>query len=197
MVTGPGDELALATAGRGHLRTSRADREQVIGTLKAAFVQGLLAKDEFDLRVGQTFASRTYAELAAVTADLPAGLTAAPPLKLARPRGERAVARPGPVIIVASVVYAGLWPLVSVLPRGSDGDPRGAVQVLYYATVVYLIVLAIAVGHMVASRRAKRSGGRPPRRPAPELLAATAGNRRPISERLARVMSGQSWLHRL
>jgi hypothetical protein len=46
----------------------------VIGTLKAAFVQGRLVKDEFDLRVGQALAPRTYAELAALTADLPAGL---------------------------------------------------------------------------------------------------------------------------
>jgi len=53
-----------AAVGRGHLRASHADREQVIGTLKVAFVQGMLAKDEFDLRVGQAFAARTYAELA-------------------------------------------------------------------------------------------------------------------------------------
>ena len=31
--------------------------------LKAAFVQGRVTKDEFDARVGQAFASRTYAEL--------------------------------------------------------------------------------------------------------------------------------------
>ena len=74
MVAGPGDEIAAGTGGRGHLRASRADREQVIGTLKAAFVQGRLVKDEFDLRVGQALAPRTYAELAALTADLPAGL---------------------------------------------------------------------------------------------------------------------------
>jgi fermentation-respiration switch protein FrsA (DUF1100 family) len=49
--------------GLGRLRTSRADREQVIDVLKAAFVQGRLAKDEFDARVGQVLASRTYAEL--------------------------------------------------------------------------------------------------------------------------------------
>ena len=71
MVTGPGDELAAAAAGRGRLRVSHAEREQVIGTLKAAFVAGRLAKDEFDLRVSQAFASRTYAELAAVTDGLP------------------------------------------------------------------------------------------------------------------------------
>ena len=76
-MAGPGDEIAAGAGGRGHLRASHADREQVIGTLKAAFVQGLLEKDEFDLRVGQAFASRTYAELAAVVADIPAGLTTA------------------------------------------------------------------------------------------------------------------------
>jgi len=55
------------------MRASHADREQVIDMLKAAFVQGRLAKDEFDLRVGQVLASRTYADLGAVTADIPAG----------------------------------------------------------------------------------------------------------------------------
>jgi hypothetical protein len=73
-MAGPGDEIAAQAGGRGHLRASHADREQVIGTLKAAFVQGRLVKDEFDLRVGQALAPRTYAELAALTADLPAGL---------------------------------------------------------------------------------------------------------------------------
>ncbi len=45
-MAGPRDEMAAATGGRGHLRASHADREQAIGTLKAAFVQGRLAKDE-------------------------------------------------------------------------------------------------------------------------------------------------------
>jgi len=70
-------EGGTAAANRGHLRAAHADREQVIDTLKAAFVQGCLAKDEFETRLGQTFAARTYADLAAVTADIPAGLTAA------------------------------------------------------------------------------------------------------------------------
>ena len=97
MVTGPGDELAASAAGRGYLRVSHAEREQVIGTLKAAFVRGMLAKDEFDLRVSQAFASRTYAELAAVTDGLPAGPAAAQP-PLARPgpgRAASSAARPG------------------------------------------------------------------------------------------------------
>jgi Domain of unknown function (DUF1707) len=163
----PGDEIAAGTAGRGRLGASRADREHVIDTLKIAFVQGRLAKDEFDLRVGQTFASRTYAQLSAVTADLPVGLAAARPAKLARGRGEQPVLRPGPVIMAATVLYAGVWPLAFLLPENSEGDPRAAAQLVCSATFVYLAVLAIAVGHMIAGRREQRSGQQLPRRPEP------------------------------
>jgi hypothetical protein len=75
-MTGP-DEGGLA--GRGHLRAAQADREQAITVLKAAYAQGRLTKDELEARAGQAFASRTYAELAALTADIPADLPAASP----------------------------------------------------------------------------------------------------------------------
>jgi Domain of unknown function (DUF1707) len=48
-----------------------------VAVLKLAFVQGRLTKDEFDARVGQAFASRTYAELDTLTADVPAELIGA------------------------------------------------------------------------------------------------------------------------
>ena len=76
MRQGPGAE----PAGAG-LRASRADRERVIDLLKAAFVQGRLDRDEFDARIGHALAARTYGELAAVTADIPAELIAALPLR--------------------------------------------------------------------------------------------------------------------
>ena len=70
------------------LRAARADRERVIDLLKAAFVQGRLARDEFDERLGQALVSRTYGELAAVTADIPAELVGAvprrPPVRVRR-----------------------------------------------------------------------------------------------------------------
>ena len=77
MVAGPGDEKAGGAVGRSRMRASYADREQVIDTLKTAFAHGRLDKDELEARVGQAVASRTYAELAAVTADIPAGPAAA------------------------------------------------------------------------------------------------------------------------
>ena len=75
----PGDEIP-ADAGRdGHLRASRADREQVIDVLKVAFVQDRLTKSELGARVGRALAARTYAELAAVTAGIPAPLSTVQP----------------------------------------------------------------------------------------------------------------------
>jgi Domain of unknown function (DUF1707) len=60
------------TVGRGRFRASDADRELVIEDLKVAFVQGRLTKDELAERAGQALTSRTYADLAAVVADIPA-----------------------------------------------------------------------------------------------------------------------------
>jgi hypothetical protein len=54
MTAGPCGQGAV-NAGRGHMRASHADREQVIGILKAAFVQGRLTKDERGFADGPGF----------------------------------------------------------------------------------------------------------------------------------------------
>ncbi len=170
MVIGPGDELAAAAAGRGRLPASHAEREQVIDILKAAFVRGMLAKDEFDLRVSQAFASRTYAELAAVTAGLPAEPTAVQPPGPARAQGEQPVLRPGPVLTVATALYAGAQAFVFLpaWPRNSEGDPPHAISALFLlSNFTYLFVLLMCVVSLIAGWCEKRSSGRPPRRPAP------------------------------
>jgi Domain of unknown function (DUF1707) len=109
----------MAGTEHGRLRASHGDRDRVIETLKAAYVHGCLTKDEFDARVSQTLASRTHAELALVTADLPAGLTAAPPpTRSARARrAARAGAswQPGDRPIMATAVLSGLALIASVL----------------------------------------------------------------------------------
>ena len=103
MTTGPADDRA---APPDHLRASHLDREHVISALKTAFVQGRLVKDEFDSRVGQALASRTHAELAAITADIP----------IAPIGGNAEVARPVlgvksglGVTVGAALVAATLW----------------------------------------------------------------------------------------
>ena len=102
------------TAGAlGQLKASHADREQAIGMLKAAFVQGRLSKDEFDLRVGQVLASRTYADLGALTADIPDWVTSVqPPAEDAREPGRmlsfRTAIRVGAVGASPSVASAAI-----------------------------------------------------------------------------------------
>jgi hypothetical protein len=120
-MTAPGDGTAAGPG--GYLRASHADRDRVIDGLKAAFVQGRLDQDEFGHRVGQALASRTYAELAALTADLPAGLTDARPPGPARKRVNRtgvAVTACGTVaaagLIVASRFIPDSTPFAIALP---------------------------------------------------------------------------------
>ncbi len=163
--------MAASAAGRGYLRVSDAEREQVIDVLKAAFVRGMLAKDEFDLRVGQAFASRTYAGLAAVTADLPVGPAAAQPPGLARAEGGQPVLRPGRVMAAATALYAGVQAFVflSPWPAGTQNDPASAKIALFLlSNPMYVLVLLICAVCLIAGRREKRSGGRPPQRRAPD-----------------------------
>jgi hypothetical protein len=110
----------------------------VIGTLKAPFVQGMLNKDEFDQRVDRTFAAWTYADLATVTADLPAGPAAAQPPQAARAEGEQPVLRPGKLIAVATALYAGVWAFsfLPPWPANSEGDPPAAIIMLFFSTTL-------------------------------------------------------------
>jgi hypothetical protein len=92
VITGPEEGTA---AGRGHLRAAHADREHVIDLLKGAFVQDRLTKDELDARTGHALTAGTYAELAALTADIPAGPPATrPPRQPARPQNRPAHPHP-------------------------------------------------------------------------------------------------------
>jgi hypothetical protein len=166
-MAGPGDEIAAAASqGDGRLRASHADREQVIEALKVAFVGERLAKDEFDLRVGQAFAARTHAELAAVTVGLPAEpatarepataelatadelataepatadeLVAAEPAMAACAYSEPPAVRPGRLLAVATAVCAGVWMLGLLLPwpENSEGDPPKGVVLLVFLTTL-------------------------------------------------------------
>ena len=52
---------------------ANADRERAVGVLRAGFTEGRLTQDELNDRVAQAYAARTYGQLWALTADLPAG----------------------------------------------------------------------------------------------------------------------------
>ena len=133
MTLGPGDRGPSA-AGRGYLRASDADREQMIDTLKAVYAAGRLAKDDFDARIGQALAARTYAELAAVTAGLPAGPVAGPPPARGRSRRVSNAARWGASGLVTPAILAIAFALNS-LPR----NDRALGPVAFVITFVYFV----------------------------------------------------------
>jgi hypothetical protein len=65
---GPGDEKPS----QGELRASHEDRDRVVELLRVAAGDGRLTAEELDARLEEAMTARTYAELAALTRDLPA-----------------------------------------------------------------------------------------------------------------------------
>jgi hypothetical protein len=166
MTTGPGDEEAAGGPGYGRFRASQADREQVIAALKAAFIQGRLTKDEFDLRAGRALGSRTYAELAALTADLPAGpASGAPPRRPPRAQAQRPV---------SNVARAAICVVMAVAAPVVLSFSIGAAAFLLF-TPFYFMALAVLGAEALVSWQDKRSGGQRPRRPAPGAGAPAGG----------------------
>ena len=154
-MAGPGDEIAAGARGRSHLRASHADREQVIDVLKAAFVQGRLTKAELDLRVGQVLASLTYADLAALTAGIPAGPTGAQPLD------ERVAGKVPAPKTIARVAAAGTG--ASMLFTGAELMESGGNPVtgLVLVGVTGLLAAVLIAGFvMFLSRVFEKSGHR-------------------------------------
>ena len=154
----------MGTTDRGHLWVPPANREHVIDTLKAAFVQDRLTKDEFDLRISRTFAARTLAELATVTADIPAGLTGARP----RPRPARARAQRR---VNKAVAWGASGLITPAIFAGVLADNPIAWAVLAPLSFLYFIGWLVAGIIMLASwhqklTRADGGGAQPLRKPA-------------------------------
>ena len=149
MTTGPEDHGRAAAARRGQVRASHADRENAIDALKAAYVAGRLSEDEFEARVGQAFTSRTHADLATITADIPAAPVAARPARMP----DRVVAW-GTAVIIATAALGGAL-LVG-----------GAALLLWAITMTGVLLFTVSV--LLNERQERRSR---PRRPNPGRLA--------------------------
>jgi len=166
-MAGPGDEVTPDAGGRGRLRAAHADREHAVGLLKAAFVHGRLDKDEFDLRIGQVLTARTYAELTALTADLPAGPAAARPL----PGPARGAS--GGQALRAWAGGAGVFTVVcAVVSVATGGSPVGRLApVLVFVAFTFMLVAVLMALHAWLERRAARQTARAVRaaRPRPIL----------------------------
>ena len=116
---GQGD-LPAAVAGE-ELRASHADRDQVVELLRVAAGDGRLSPEELDDRLERALTARTYAELAVLTADLPA----TPGAAVVPPGAAAAVATPKDLARIhvrgSSVRRDGRW----VVPKELDVEVRG------------------------------------------------------------------------
>jgi hypothetical protein len=112
--------------GYGSMRAATADRERTVDVLKAAFTEGRLTQDECEQRAGQAFGARTYAELATLTADLPAGSLGilVPQLPGYHPAPQ---SRPMNRLAVASLVIA-LMPVIPLLAVFTGLIAHGQIQ---------------------------------------------------------------------
>lgn len=167
-MTGLGNDGA-AGGGRGHLRASHADRERVVGQLKAAYVYGLVTKDESDERVAHTFASRTFADLALVTADIPAGLPALPPLpRPAAPTAPAgATAAPGDRALMVATAATAIATILALAAGLFLANPAAGLLVIAGAGSAVATLLLVARQVRGPQRRGMRDGGQlPPRQAA-------------------------------
>jgi hypothetical protein len=148
-------------AKRSSLRASDEEREQIIERLHAAATEGRIAAEELEHRVSAALKARTYGELDATVADLPAP----------RARGRRAPAerrsaagwalstvRHNPVLLVLAIPLLAvtatmllavtiLWAILMVVVLTLGGRSRMGASPLIYA-------------RRHAVRQVRRRGGR-------------------------------------
>jgi hypothetical protein len=89
-----------------------------VGVLRAGFAEGRLTQDELDERVARAYASRTYGDLWALTADLPAGALPYPPpgTPAVRPGAAPPTEwRPAVALILTALVIFTLAALVTAI----------------------------------------------------------------------------------
>lgn len=181
MTTEPEDSAAARS---GQFRAGHTDREQTVDMLKTAFVHGQLTKDELDARAGQALAARTYADLAALTADIPPCPPAArlprPPAPVRRRPLARAATASGACLLVAT---AAAW--VFLLSIAGDGDYHGipgaspppessGALALLVAVVAAGAAFVIVLNAVATTLRQRRSRRQLPPRPRPGSHAVEA-----------------------
>ena len=112
-----------------HLRAADTDREAVATALGTHMAAGRLTLAEYDERVAQAWAARTYGELAQLTADLPAPAAAPAPTPTSLPR---------PVHLPCGPAWGGAW-----AGAWTHGHPQHGWQAWLSTSVTVLVVYAV------------------------------------------------------
>ena len=154
------------------MRAASTDRERAVDVLKAGFAEGRLSQEEYNERMGRAYAAKTYGELAALTADLPAGpypTPAAWPVPLYQPPlpqpipGTNSMAIAAMVLGVAEFFTAGLTAIPAVIcghvarrqmrqtAQRGDGLATGGLVLGYMAIIFWTVLIAASLVGVVIS----------------------------------------------
>jgi hypothetical protein len=157
-MTGPQDPAA---AGGDRLRAGHADREQVIETLKTAFVHGRLTRDELGVRAGRALAARTGAELAALTADLPADPVGVGPGQPSAPVRRQPLSRAAAGSISCLTIASAAFWVAAHLDNPFGASPYKSwiplcLVAAFAALVTALFIFGYGVGAAVEQRRSRK-----------------------------------------
>jgi hypothetical protein len=153
------------------MRAASADRERAVDVLKAGFAEGRLTQDEYNDRMGRAYAARTYGELMALTADLPAGAVPAVwPVQVYQPPvTTNSLARASLVLGVAEFFTVGLTAIPAIIcghmakremrQTGQRGDGLATTGLVlgYMAVIFWGVLIALSIVGAVIS--ASGTGG--------------------------------------
>jgi hypothetical protein len=155
------------------MRAASADRERAVDVLKAGFTEGRLTQDEYNDRMGRAYAARTYGELMALTADLPAGAmpTVWPMHVYQPPVSTNSLARASLVLGVAEFFTMGLTAIPAIIcghmakhemrqtgQRG-DGLATSGLVLGYMAVIFWGVLIALSIVGAVISASGGAPGG--------------------------------------
>lgn len=162
----PVPQAGRQVSAHASMRASSADRERAVDVLKAGFAEGRLTQDEYNERMGQAYAARTYGELAALTADLPAGPLPALPVPAYQPpppNGTNSMAIASMVLGVAEFFTAGLTAIPAVVcghiarrqmketAQRGDGLATSGLVLGYMAIIFWSVLIAASLVGMAIS----------------------------------------------
>jgi len=124
------------------LRAADADRQKIADQLKAALDEGRLSLHEYDDRVGQAYAARTYKELLVLVADLPRPGLSAGEVSARRQAEMRRVARRLPT---ALLVLWTIWGALTAVNIVVFGLVKLTADELIYPWPVWMLVPGAAL----------------------------------------------------
>jgi hypothetical protein len=112
--------MATEDPDNGSVRASDADREAVADRLRVALDEGRLTIVEYDERVRDAYAAVTFADLAPLTADLPAPVPAKPSAEVAeQQRDRKKLAKQWREWSGTAFILVGIWAVTSL----AAGEP--------------------------------------------------------------------------